>query len=289
MGYDVGQKVNLSTVVKDTNGAPIDATMDLAVNAPDGTVTHPTPINHPSTGNYNADYVPVLGGGIYWYVWTASGAAVAVDQGQIWVRDLGPRIVSLADVKRHLNRDLTDTSDDEELKDFIDMITVPVENICGAVLPRTVIEYHDGEGGDRTQLALRQKNVLSITSVVESWYGTNYTLTQESDLGVGSPAGYAYTYDADTCLLTRRSGWMTWNWAPGQRNIKITYRVGMSPITQNVRTGSLELVAHIWRSSQLASGTQRATNPQDLVGLAYAVPNRVREILLGSGRGPLVY
>ncbi|MFQ6212475.1 hypothetical protein ACLMMQ_29975, partial [Bacillus mobilis] len=73
-------------------------------------------------------------------------------------------IVTVAEVKKHLNMSATDTSQDDELGVFIESVTDVIEHIVGPVVPRAVTEVHDGGGG---ALVLRRPPVLSVMSVTE--------------------------------------------------------------------------------------------------------------------------
>lgn len=284
MIYDIGDKVTVTTTVLVANVAT-DATMAILVTAPDLTTSVPA-ITHPGVGQYAADITPTQVG-TYLVHWTASGAAVGVDEYQFTVQPPGFRIVSLTDVKLHLNKVLTATTDDNELRAFIDGAGLVVDAVCGPTVNRTVVEYHDG---GRVAIPLRIWPMVSVTSVVETWWGgTNYTLTRETDLGVGPSTGFDYTADIAQGLIYRRISFFPADFVPGVRNIKVTYVAGRPhPWPTNITLAAKELVGFMWRTSQLGRGPTRATiGGQDTQMVAgYAVPNPIVDMLMTPDKLP---
>lgn len=281
--YDVGDRVNVDTVVVNaTTGAPTAATMTVAVTKPDLTLLTPTPtINNPSVGAYNTD-IDVTAAGNWRVTWTASGAAVGTDEYQFYVQPPGFRVVSVTDAKNHINKSMTYTGDDNELRGFIDTAGEIVDYLAGPTVNRTVVEYHDG---GNAEIFLRSWPVADVSEVVESWPGgAAYTLTRLAT--VSSPgSGYNYTFDPQTGSITRRvSGW-TQSFAPGTGNVKVTYAAGRpQPWPARIRLGCLDLVAHLWRTSQAGRGAGRpqigATDTVvDVLG--HPIPARVYGMIAG--------
>src|SRR5262245_11776900 len=128
MGYEVGQRVRIAVDVKDINGNLAAATMALVVLREDGTAYAGLTIVHDSTGKYHSDVTVDTPGRITWQ-WNATGAVIGVYYGQAYVRSPFAGILSLTEAKVHLNKSLTDTSDDDELLDWIDAITIALEKI----------------------------------------------------------------------------------------------------------------------------------------------------------------
>lgn len=277
MSYTVGQQAQLFTVVKDVNDIPIDATISLVVTKPDGSTITPS-ITHPGTGTYTSAFT-VNAAGPWLYVWTASGAATGVDDGQIEVAAQGLRIVGLADVKLHLNK--KDSDDDVELQDFIDAAQAMIEREIGPVTPKTYSEYYDG-GCHR--ITLYHGPISSITSITENLNGQFLrTLTTNE-----------YTIDAVVGSIARiLPGGTHYFFQGGREDVVVQYIGGRTyPVDGNIRLAAKELTAHLWRNSQIGRTSRRggrsAVSDDDSapVSLAFSMPNRVRE-LLGTGR-PIV-
>lgn len=257
----VGQRVNVSTQVKDQAGLLADATMNLVVYRPDGTTAYSgAPANHPSTGNYNHD-VTLDAAGDWWWQFTASGAVEAVDVGQAHVVAAGPLIISLQDAREH--RNVTSTADDRELTEFVRAAQVMLENKVGPVVPRTVAaERHEGCG--RQQIALYLRPVLQVVTVTESSYGgTPVTVAPSS-----------YVLDGEAGILTRLGGWHG-------TDVYVTYTPGRRPIPDHMRLAAKELVGHMWNKSQTIRGGLRgqASAEQTAAAMGYAVPNAVLEMI----------
>lgn len=280
--YDVGDRVNVDTVVVNaTTGAAVNATMAITVTRPDNTAATPPTINNPSTGAYNADIDTTLPGN--WRVkWAATGTVVGTDEYQFYVQPAGFRLVSVTDAKNHINKSSTYSGDDNELRGFIDAAGEVVDYLCGPTVNRTVVEYHDG--GDE-QIFPDAWPVVDVTEVVETWPGgPAYTLNRLASL-VGSGTGYDYTFDPSTGAITRRVNSWTRPFAPGLGNVKVTLTAGrVQPWPARIRLASLDLIAHLWRTSQSGRGAGRpqinATDATvDVLGMP--VPARVYGMLAG--------
>lgn len=285
MSFEIGQKLTIGLEVRDEAGVLTNATVAVSVLKPNMTVMSPppTPVND-GTGLYHFDVTPDAVPGPWHWTVTTSGAVISVQRGQFWVREPGLQLISLSEVKTHLNKDLTLTSDDDELRDWIDAARYVIEREVGPVLPRTITETYSPHAQRR--IHLKHGPVISITTVTETWGpGDVRVLTPDAGLTYGDNE---YLYDAgDRTLVRRNSGWSTY-WPSGDANVTVTYMVGRYPIPPNHKMAVAELINHLWRASQLASGATRP-NPTapDTVQLGYAIPNRVRE-LLGRRRAPLL-
>lgn len=191
-------------------------------------------------------------------------------------------LVTLAEVKTHLNK--TTTTDDTELQGFIDAATPVIENIAGPVIPQTRVEYYNG---GQSQISLNWLPIASVTSIVETYGQTNYTLT-EIQLG-GVSTGFGFTVDYATGKVVRRAYNAEAMFPVGTNNVKVTYVSGRATVPANVRLATLMLIQHLWSSSQLNKNGGRPSFGGDdtfTVGAGFAVPNRVRELLQPSPRVP---
>jgi len=191
-------------------------------------------------------------------------------------------LVSLTDVKLHLNK--TDSADDTELQGFIDAATPIIENIAGPVIPATRVEYYSG---GQSQINVSSLPIMSITSVIETYGQTNYTL-QEVSLG-GVSTAFAFTIDYSTGRIVRRAYNAEAMFPVGTNNVQVTYTPGRSTVPANVRLATLMLIQHLWGSSQMNRNGGRPNFGGDdtfTSGAGFAVPNRVRELLQPSPRVP---
>jgi hypothetical protein len=285
MSFEVGQRVRLSTVVTNAAGTATDATMDIEVYREDGTpYVGVTPTHAGTPGNYFADVTLDAPGRLTWE-WIASGAVVSRKTDQSYVRTGWAGIVSLRAAKNHLNKKLDDTTDDDEILDWIDALTIAIEKEAGPVVPRPYVETFDG---GRRRLFLTYTPVASITEVREVWGDADVRiLTPETS---GGPFGdNDYYVDLDTGEIERRNGGYPQSFPFGMNNVRVSYRAGRVPIPANLRIATLELLAHHWRASQMSIGATRPRSdvPTDSTIMQYGMPNRV-STLIGFKRAPML-
>ena len=173
----------------------------------------------------------------------------------------GTDIVTVAEVKTHLNIPSSDTSSDAELAGFISAATPVIEHVTGPVVARAVVEKYDG---GYEALVLRQPPVISITSVTEDGTAvaaSDYTL---SDAGV----------------LYRKSG----VWLCGRSTVQVTYQAGRSTVPASIALAAKELIRINWRPQQGGNYSPVDGGSSDVGAgeprLGFFVPNRVAEMLV---------
>jgi hypothetical protein len=279
MSFEIGQKIRVDLTVVNLSGAPTNATVAVSLLKPNLSVAAAPTVVNDSTGSYHFDVTPDATPGPWLWTATASGAVESVQRGQFWVRDPAVNLLSLEEVKTHLNK--TVNTDDDELRDWIEAGKWVLEREVGPILPRTLVETYSGPA---RKIHLRHGPVIGVTAVTET-VGPGDTRTLSLEDGV-TYTDNQYLLGTDNRTVMRRSnGWSSY-WASGDDNIRVTYMVGRYPIPMNYKLALGELVSHLWRASQLASGGSRPNvNNPDVIPVGYAVPNRVRE-LLGRRRGP---
>jgi len=171
-------------------------------------------------------------------------------------------LVTLDDVKQHL--DITRSTADAELMDYLEAATTVVEQYIGPVLPKTYVEKH--AAGDR--IGLFHPPVLSLTSV-DPWFTTGYGTSYDVSL---------LTFDAQTGIVYRSNGYPFY-WGP----FKVTYVAGLTVVSQNVRLATLIIIAHLWKTQRPAPpklpGTHLPEETEVPAGMSFAVPRRALELL----------
>lgn len=194
-------------------------------------------------------------------------------------------LVTLDDVYDTLNIKNPDGTDDGELQGFIDAAQAVIEDIVGPVVPQTYTEVHSGRG---PSIVLDHTPVISVTSVTEYIGVTPYALS-DAELG-GSTSAYSYSLDDPTAgIVSRRYNGLVGGFAAGNRNIQIVYVAGQATVPANVRLAALELIRMQWQPQQ--SGNLPGVGTDDFSGInvmGFFVPNRVRELLVASQRGPAI-
>jgi hypothetical protein len=276
MSFQLGDVVPLSVTVKDSNGQPANAgAVTLTVTLPDGTTAVTGSIGPTTTGVYDHDYATVQAGrhGVRW-VATGANASAFTDAFDVEPADDGD-FVSLADVKRHMNK--TSAGDDAELAGFVSAACRMITERIGQVSPATVTDEVSVRWR-RRRIVLDTHPVIEVSSVVVAGNPVTTIPAADADAGVTG-----WVLDSPGSAVLSHTGC----WPAG--TIRIIYRAGRTPIPGNVRLAALELAAHLWRSSEQnfgggrpgLSGSDEVTMP----GAAWALPIRVRE-LLGLGKNP---
>lgn len=210
-------------------------------------------------------------------------------------------IVSLIEAKTHLRfPDPTDSSsDDVNLQGFIYAATEVIEGRVGNVVQRTVKEYHTGGS---PYLYVREKPIVSVTTIVENWGYYNWTLTEVDTNDIPQDNLFAYSVDnPDEGLIVRRSVGNIAIPFMGMGdllpdNITVTYVTGMQGTPWSIRLACLELIAHWWQASQQRTSAASASpaNPFNAVPsvsnapFVFGVPNRIWEIIGTNGRTPII-
>ena len=203
--YPLNQPVRLSTTVRDVTGTLVNATaltLVVKIAAADGTMTttgtYATPVND-STGTYHQDIpaADLAALGHYQYAWTATGTGAGVSFGDFDVFDpFETSVLPLQDAKDELNIAQTVTTYDTEIQSFIDTIESNLERALGGpVVNRTVTERAELVDG-YTCILVRQRPLVSVTSIVAVASGTAIDISGGLDL------------DANAGTIRRKlSGW----------------------------------------------------------------------------------
>lgn len=259
MPYDISDSVPIAWDVRDSAGVLTNATgVVLTVTLPDGTPATPTVPAPAVTGQYRVTYVPAVEGRYTWRAVT-TGPNTAY-QDVFDVREAAsPALLSLADTKRHLR--ITDTSRDDQLRDYIEAATEIVENYVGPIIRRThTARIH---GRYQRMVSLPHTQVTAITGITIIWDGSSPI--NMSDLAVDAASGVV--------------SFKTWGWFPfGEMDF--TYTVGRPFVKANWTMAAEIIVQHIWQS-QL--GNLPSMQGDDLVdprlGTGYLVPFRAISLL----------
>lgn len=192
-------------------------------------------------------------------------------------------LVSLTDVKAHLNIPTEDTSHDTEIQGFIDDTQPIIEDIVGPVVQVNCDEWYDG---GQQEIVLRTRPVVSVTSVTEYIGNVAYTLTSAASPDLAGP--YSFVLDGGR-IIRRRSGVMG-AFPVGFSNVHVVYVAGRATVPTNVRLGTLELIRHNYQMTQLAGrptfGGTAAEDTLATTPTGFAIPTRVIEMLGATRRFP---
>lgn len=261
------------------------STAVLTVTAPDGTTS--TPVVTVSGSAASAAVVPAQTG-LYLLVWTVTGAIVDAVQDQFTAAPPSLALISFGELREQLSIAPSDTSATTRLRRFMRSGSDVVQNITGPLLGQLRTEYFDG---NRETVVLSPRWVQSIVTMTETLGTTTFTLT-EQPLGAGGANQFGYTWDRDTHTIIRRANGITNRFPPGDRNVAVTYKQGISPLPQDITDATGELIRHWWENGQTPGRASFQAGGGDddgtIVVMGYAVPNRVIEMLKPYERGPAV-
>jgi len=186
---DTGQVYHATLTLRGQSIAPSTAT--LVITLPDGTVV---PGTTPGAGTaagpdwvISYDYATTVPG-LHKVSWQTTGpGTAAVDYFN--VRAFAS-ILSLAEAKLHLSAGpgSTWTSDDDELRNFLQAVTEVVEAKVGPCVRRTTVQRVAGYSA--AAIVLNQAPVITVTSVTSVWSGgpawTTPQLIVDGDAGIVS-------------------------------------------------------------------------------------------------------
>ena len=269
--YDLGDVVPLGIKITDANGNLANATTVVCtITLPDGSTATPT-VTNSQTGIYDVDYTPTMFGR-YAVRWVATGSNASAYADDFTVRDYADLgIVSLDEVKAHLNIPATNTTNDEEIRRFMDAASDLAENYVGCVLGRKTF-VNEKYSGNTDIIRLNNPRAISITSVYENGvlldpaaYVLDYTGQRLTRVTTGSLSGPNYFGI----------------WAPGAQNIVVSYVAGFVNPPASAKQGVLEIIRHLWQTQRGPTAVVgRNQSGDDFVqGATYSLPRRAIELL----------
>jgi hypothetical protein len=173
-------------------------------------------------------------------------------------------LLTLAEAKTALN--ITVTTYDTELADYITAATEAVNFICGDSTSTAVTFVTRASGA----IAVSDTPILSLTSVTGDWSGVrDLTLLRfDAYTGVIRPKATALPLADDTYT--------------------VVYQRGRAAVPTAMKQAAKVILKHQWSTQR---GPQaKATNSDGtfIPGLGYAVPNAALEMLGPNDRGPAV-
>ena len=184
-------------------------------------------------------------------------------------------LVTLADVKQFLN--MASSTNDAQLSSMITAASTMWTRRVGQVAGSP--SFSERYDGGTTSITLKNIPVQSVTSVVESWWNTSYTLTSHQPDDAGAGSGFDYSIDLTTGIVFRREYGRLVPFAPGTQNIHVTYVAGYAAIPEDIKQAILLLVGHMWETQRgrmvlPGQGAEGSWNP----GMGFTWPRRVEEI-----------
>lgn len=200
-------------------------------------------------------------------------------------------LLTLAEAKAAVN--LSGDANDTELALWITAVSVRIDDLCGAVVTRTVTgEKHDG---GRRLIVLRKApasdtSTTTITTVTEYVGTTGTTLTEDDN--TDHPAAGWYL---DGRRLYRRAGGTDARFAAGRGNVVVTYEAGRFANTEAVgplfKLTVSAIMRRLWSREQgswASGGDPFAADSGGGVRFHKTVDPMVREFLTNELLPPVV-
>lgn len=284
--YPLNQPVRLSTTVRDTTGTlvtPATLTLLVKVQAADGTMTtagtYASPVMD-SAGTYHQD-VPASDlqtPGHYQYTWTSAGTGAGVSFGEFDVFDpFEISVVPLADAKDALNIPQSNTTSDAEISQYLATIRGSIERMTGGPLVNTTVSERAEMTGDYTTLQVRQRPLVSVTSVVSVASGQPIDISSGLDI------------DTNSGIFRRKLGYPFYGpyftWLPA---VTITYVAGWgTSVPAAFNTAARIILQNLWET-QHGPSQRPSMGGDDMVtppGFGFAIPNQAAELLDGAQNG----
>lgn len=185
-------------------------------------------------------------------------------------------LVTLGEAKAALR--LPSNTNDGLLGSWITAVSVRVDELCGAVVVRTVTdELHDGGAGFVAPVYVP---ISSVTSISEYDSAGTATVLSAEDYDTKPADGWL----VDGELIRRRSSGADAVFAAGRRNVRVTYVSGRvantAAVTEQFKRAALVIVAHMWREEHGQASTSFAADDGLVtVGAGWAIPRRARDLL----------
>lgn len=198
-------------------------------------------------------------------------------------------VLTLNEAKDILSIDHADivTARDLVIASYITATSTMLDRLCGPVVTRVITgEVQDGGG---FACFLDHYPVLSITSVVEYLNTTATTLTAESNT-VKTASNYAADLTIGT--LWRRVSNRNSVFAPGTRNIVITYAAGRyadtASVEQRFKLAAQVILANLWRREQGSGTITFGAALERTIGATFALPNAAKQLIVDDFKAPRV-
>lgn len=286
--YPLGQPVRVSFTVRDLAGNLVNAagtTLLVKASQADGTWlttgTYTSSVND-STGTYHQD-IPVTdltAAGHYQWTATATGTGAGVTFGEFDVFDpFEIAVLPLADGKDALNIPQSNTTYDTEIQQYIATIQSNLERMTGGPLAnRTITSERTELTNSYTVLQVRQRPLVSVTSIVSAASGLALDISAGLDL------------DVNAGTIRRKLGYPFYGpyftWLPA---MLVTYVAGWgTSVPAAFNTAARIILQNLWETQHGPSARPSMGGQDDMVtlpGFGFAIPNQAAELLEGSQNG----
>lgn len=190
--------------------------------------------------------------------------------------------ISVEDAKAHLKKSPNPSADDGELQRFVNAACAVIEDLMGHVDLVTATE---------TQRAEPVAQQIAAHYWYTPWRAEHIIVLRETPIAaVTSVTWVEGLANTDVLPSTDPSNpWIGWTLVDNVLHVPfwgeytVAYQAGRAAVPENYSLAALELVAHLWRQSQLNQNSGRPAIGGDQMEImprvASALPYRVRELL----------
>jgi hypothetical protein len=264
---------------------PGTITLLVKIANADGTSTTTGTYSSPvadSVGVYHQD-IPVTdlaAAGHYQFTWTTTGSGAGVVPGDFDVFDpFEVAVLPLSDAKDMLNIPQTTTTSDAELAAWIAAIETSLEGLTGGPLVNRSISERAVITGDSTVLQVRQRPLVSVTSITSVASGQPIDITSGLDI------------DPNAGTIRRKLGYPFYGpyftWLPA---MTVVYVAGWGTQVPAAFNNAARVIIQYWWDlqhgpSQRPSMGGIAAEAVMVPGMPYAIPNGAVQMLEGSLNG----
>lgn len=258
-------------------------------NAATGSVQYTfTATDTAAAGLYQACWVVTFSGGQQ-QTWPTDGYI------DIWIEpnltsDTNQYLLSLPDMKEHLNIPAADRSKDQKLIRWVMAATPVIEHITGPIVIKQYDEWYDG---GQYELRFRHRPVQTLVAASIYLGPVEYAMSQVTEPQDGSI--FSVMVDGTRRLVRRGPGGSQLAFPGGLQSIHLIYTAGYSTVPEEVRQGALEMLRENWVASQTPggprTGSEALMGPDSDVGhvpLPLVISPRVKEWLSPKRRHPVI-
>lgn len=206
-------------------------------------------------------------------------------------QELTPTWTTYLDVKKDVRpwlqaSDVPGTADTEaKLRLYTESACWWVQNYLGKPIGATTIKrrFSGWSGFNGAYLPLPYYPVLKVNKVIE-WWGVSGPHELKEQTPAEQVGAEAFQIDNTLGYLIRTfQGLVQRPWFPGSKNIEVEWEAGFNPVPPDLKTATLQLVAHRWRREQQASVSGSpvplGTDPEMVAPGYFGEPPEVRQTL----------
>ncbi|RPE44161.1 hypothetical protein EDD90_7391 [Streptomyces sp. Ag109_O5-1] len=171
-------------------------------------------------------------------------------------------IVTLAEAKKQLRIDVSDTSDDDELQEYVDAITGVVEDYKKEIIEARQISQ-DLDLCGRRRFRLWRVPVISLVSIATFDGSTTWDVANMRT-------------DPETGLVRVLSG------PPVSGAVEVVYQAGYTTVPNRYKRGALVILQHNWETQRGKGGPVRGgvIGPEEVhPRFFYSIPRKALEWL----------